>query len=114
MKRRTLIVAVQAAVAVASCGGGGGGDVASVGSGGTGISGEGVGSGGTGIFASSAVGSISGFSSVIVNGVREVIRGKSWRLIAALQQNDVVDVILMLDASTDLVNKLNSPRWTIG
>ncbi|TFY99386.1 hypothetical protein EZ313_22825 [Ramlibacter henchirensis] len=70
MKRRTLIVAVPAAVAVASCGGGGGGDVASVGSGGTGISGEGVGSGGTGIFASSAVGSISGFSSVIVNGVR--------------------------------------------
>ncbi|KQT07609.1 DUF5666 domain-containing protein [Ramlibacter sp. Leaf400] len=73
MKRRTLIAAVPAAVVVAGCGGGGGGggdfgDVASIGSGGTGISGEGVGSGGTGI-TSAAVGSITGFGSILVNGV---------------------------------------------
>jgi hypothetical protein len=69
MKRRALIAAIPAAVAsIAGCGGGGG-DVAGIGSGGTGISGEGVGSGGTGI-SSAAVGSISGFGSVIVNGVR--------------------------------------------
>ncbi|MGZ5269288.1 MAG: DUF5666 domain-containing protein [Ramlibacter sp.] len=78
-----------AALALGSCGGGGGieGDtgttagtdigsggtgVASggVGSGGTGISGGGVGSGGTGATADSGVGSIDGFGSIIVNGVR--------------------------------------------
>jgi hypothetical protein len=71
MKRRALIAAVPGAVAaIAGCGGGGGGDFASVGSGGTGISGgEGVGSGGTGI-TSAAVGAITGFGSIIVNGVR--------------------------------------------
>ena len=71
MKRRALIAAVPGAVAaLAGCGGGGGGDFASVGSGGTGITGgEGVGSGGTGI-TSAAVGAITGFGSIIVNGVR--------------------------------------------
>lgn len=70
MRRRALIAAVPGAVAaIAGCGGGGG-DFASIGSGGTGISGgEGVGSGGTGI-SSAAVGAISGFGSIIVNGVR--------------------------------------------
>ena len=71
MKRRALIAAVPGAVAaLAGCGGGGGGDFASIGSGGTGITGgEGVGSGGTGI-SSAAVGAITGFGSIIVNGVR--------------------------------------------
>lgn len=71
MKRRALIAAVPGAVAaLAGCGGGGGGDFASVGSGGTGITGgEGVGSGGTGI-TSAAVGAITGFGSIVVNGVR--------------------------------------------
>ncbi len=71
MKRRALIAAVPGAVAaLAGCGGGGGGDFASIGSGGTGITGgEGVGSGGTGI-TSAAVGAITGFGSIIVNGVR--------------------------------------------
>lgn len=61
---------------LAGCGGGGGSLVAVIGSGGTGISGEGVGSGGTGApVASNAapaggVGSVSGFGSIIVNGVR--------------------------------------------
>jgi hypothetical protein len=70
MKRRALIAAVPGAVAaIAGCGGGGG-DFASVGSGGTGITGgEGVGSGGTGI-SSAAVGAITGFGSIVVNGVR--------------------------------------------
>lgn len=71
MKRRALIAAVPGAVAaLAGCGGGGGGDFASIGSGGTGITGgEGVGSGGTGI-TSAAVGAITGFGSIVVNGVR--------------------------------------------
>lgn len=61
---------------LAGCGGGGGSLVAVIGSGGTGISGEGVGSGGTGApVASNAapaggVGSVSGFGSIIVNEVR--------------------------------------------
>jgi len=51
-------------------GSGGTGVASGVGSGGTGISGGDVGSGGTGATADSGVGSIDGFGSIIVNGVR--------------------------------------------
>lgn len=60
---------LMALALLAGCGGGGGSLVAVIGSGGTGISGEGVGSGGTGAPAG-GVGSVSGFGSIIVNGVR--------------------------------------------
>ena len=90
--RRLVLLA---ALALGSCGGGGGsvGDgvgggttvgsdigsggtgiagVGGVGSGGTGVAGggEGVGSGGTGVTADAGVGSVDGFGSIIVNGVR--------------------------------------------
>ncbi len=66
MKRRTLL-ALPVAV-LAGCGGGGASLIAGIGSGGTGIT-PGVGSGGTGSPAG-GVGAISGFGSIIVNGVR--------------------------------------------
>ncbi|MBA2721750.1 MAG: hypothetical protein H0U56_02385, partial [Methylibium sp.] len=53
--RGVRLAALAGAVGLAACGGGGGGG------------GDGVGSGGTGSF---AVGPISGFGSVIVNGIR--------------------------------------------
>lgn len=93
--RRLVLLA---ALALGSCGGGGsvgdapdggtsvgsdigsgGTGVAGVGSGGTGIGsggtgvaggGEGVGSGGTGVTADAGVGSVDGFGSIIVNGIR--------------------------------------------
>lgn len=94
--RRLVLLA---ALALGSCGGGGsvgdapgggtsvGSDIGSggtgvaggvggggIGSGGTGVagigSGEGVGSGGTGVTADAGVGSVDGFGSIIVNGVR--------------------------------------------
>lgn len=52
--RRLRLAALTAALGLSACGGGGGGD-------------SGVGSGGTGSF---AVGPISGFGSIIVNGIR--------------------------------------------
>ncbi|TFZ07964.1 DUF5666 domain-containing protein [Ramlibacter humi] len=80
MTRRLQFLAallLAAMLTAVGCGGGGGsfsgdGDFAGVGSGGTGIDPGGVGSGGTGIPAASAsgVGSVSGFGSIIVNGVR--------------------------------------------
>lgn len=80
MRRLQFLAAllVAAMLAAAGCGGGGGGfggdSVADVGSGGTGISGGdgGVGSGGTGVSVADAsgVGSVDGFGSIIVNGVR--------------------------------------------
>lgn len=89
--RRLVLLA---ALALCSCGGGGsvgdapdggtsvGSDIGSggtgvasgpgVGSGGTGVAsgGEGIGSGGTGVTADAGVGSVDGFGSIIVNGVR--------------------------------------------
>ncbi|MBK0393653.1 DUF5666 domain-containing protein [Ramlibacter algicola] len=85
---RGLLVAT--ALLLGSCGGGGvgdgggagGGDVAAggtdiggggIGSGGTGVAsggGEGVGSGGTGITPVASVGTVDGFGSIVVNGIR--------------------------------------------
>src|SRR4030095_943769 len=50
---------------------------------------------------------------MIVNGVGEVVGGKPWRLIAALQQHDVIHVVLLLDWAPDQVNVLNASGWTI-
>src|ERR1051326_3037110 len=50
---------------------------------------------------------------MIIDRVRKVVRGKPWRLIAALQEHNVVYVVLMFDASADQVDELNSRRWTI-
>ncbi len=54
---------------VAGCGGGGG-PTAGIGSGGTGIDPGGIGSGGTGVVATAGFGPVSGFGSIVVNGVR--------------------------------------------
>jgi hypothetical protein len=50
---------------------------------------------------------------MIVNGVGEMIGWQSRRLIAALQEYDVVNVVLVLYSSSNEVNELNTPRWTI-
>ena len=50
---------------------------------------------------------------MIVNGVGEVVGGKPWRLIATLQQHDVIYVVLMLDSAPDQINVFNAPGWTI-
>ena len=76
--RRLVLLA---ALALGRCGGGSVGDApgagttvgSDIGSGGTGIAGAspgGVGSGGTGVTADAGVGSVDGFGSIIVNGVR--------------------------------------------
>src|SRR5436190_11467882 len=49
----------------------------------------------------------------IVNDVRKVVSGKSRRLIATLQQYDVVHIVLMFDTTTDQINELDAPGWTI-
>ena len=50
---------------------------------------------------------------MIVHRMRKVICGKSWRLVAALQEHDIVYVVLMFDSPADQIDKLNSARWTI-
>ena len=49
---------------------------------------------------------------MIVNGMRKMVGRKPWRLVAALQEHDVVYVVLMFDSSADQVNELNSAWWT--
>src|SRR5215471_18167470 len=44
----------------------------------------------------------------IVNHVGKVVSGKSRGLIAALQQDDVVNVVLMFDAPADQINELDA------
>lgn len=100
--RRLVLLA---ALALGSCGGGSVGDApggavgSDIGSGGTGVAGgvgaggigsggtgvagiggEGVGSGGTGITADAGVGSVDGFGSIIVNGIRYDIAGATTLL----------------------------------
>src|SRR5262245_26423045 len=50
---------------------------------------------------------------MIVNGMGKVVRGKPWSLVAAFQQHNIVYVVLMFDSSADLIDELNSARWTI-
>src|SRR5262252_4105192 len=44
----------------------------------------------------------------VVNHVSKVISGKSEVLIAALQQDDVVNVVLMFDATADQIDELDA------
>jgi hypothetical protein len=50
---------------------------------------------------------------MIVYGMGEVVGGKPWQLIAALQEHGVVHVVLLLNRPADQVNVLNAPGWTI-
>src|SRR5678816_3444941 len=50
----------------------------------------------------------------VVNHVSEMIGGQSRSLIAALQQHNVVHIVLMLDSPANQINKLDATRWTIG
>lgn len=71
MKRRSVLQAATLpwVLPLAGCGGGAGA-VAGIGSGGTGIDPGGIGSGGTGVVPTAGFGPVSGFGSIIVNGVR--------------------------------------------
>src|SRR5215510_2330789 len=49
----------------------------------------------------------------IVNHVSKVLSGKSRGLIAALQQYDVVNVVLMCNATADQINELDALSWIV-
>src|ERR1700730_2793396 len=50
----------------------------------------------------------------IVNGVSEVVSGKSRGLIATLQQDDIVHIVLLFDSTADQINELDALRGTVG
>src|SRR6266478_2304131 len=50
----------------------------------------------------------------VVNRVSKVVSRKSRRLIATLQQHDVVHIVLMFDSTADQINVRDPLRWTVG
>src|SRR5688500_9126072 len=50
----------------------------------------------------------------VVNRMSKVVSRKSRRLIAALQQHDIVYVVLMFDSTTNQINELDKLGWIVG